>query len=385
MFDDVLCLSHLRWGFVFQRPNHLMTRCARDHRVFYVEEPYFDAREPRLDLERMNGGLHVAVPHLPPGTSGHAIDRLLNVLLHRLVERARVKNPLLWLYTPMALRMASGLSKAGLVYDCMDELSNFKGAPAELNEREDELFADADVVFTGGHSLYEAKRSRHPRVYAFPSSVDLAHFERARRPMPDPADQAPIPRPRVGFFGVIDERLDATLLDRMAAMRPDLHFVLVGPVVKIDKSRLPRRPNIHWLGQKQYADLPGYIAGWDVTFMPFARNEATKFISPTKTLEYLAAGRPVVSTSIRDVVEPYGNEKLARIADDPQAFVTAIDAALAERRTAAGRAYEEARDAMLARTSWDRTWARMHALVHDALARRTAGVTMEEKPPCSTI
>lgn len=385
MFDDVLCLSHLRWGFVFQRPNHLMSRCARQRRVFFVEEPHFDAGTPRMDTERVEGDLHVVVPHLPPGTSGDDADRLQHELLGRLVERARITRPLLWLYTPMAVRMARGLDAAGWVYDCMDELSNFKGAPAELREREDELFATADLVFTGGRSLYEAKRARHPRVYAFPSSVDFAHFEKARTPLPEPSDQATIPRPRIGFFGVIDERLDLELVDGIARLRPDLHFVFIGPVVKIDPSTLPRRPNIHWLGMKQYAELPAYIAGWDVAMMPFARNDATKFISPTKTLEYLAAGRPVVSTSIRDVVEPYGNENLVRIADYPVPFVAAIDAALAERGTPAALAHRRARDAMLAQTSWDRTWARMHALIHEALAARASSRGVEEEKPCSTI
>lgn len=386
MFDDVLCLSHLRWGFVYQRPNHLMSRCARDRRVFYVEEPHFDAPEPRMDVASVDGGgLHVAVPRLPPGTSGDAVDRLLSPLLDRLVVQARVSRPLLWLYTPMALRMASGVRASGVVYDCMDELSNFHGAPAELREREAELFQAADLVFTGGQSLYEAKRSHHPRVHAFPSSVDFVHFERARSALPDPPDQASIPRPRIGFFGVIDERLDVPLLEGIASRRPDLQLVLVGPVVKIDPARLPRRPNIHWLGQKHYSALPSYIAGWDVAFMPFARNDATKFISPTKTLEYLAAGRPVVSTSIRDVVQPYGIEKLVRIADEPRAFIAAIETSLAERGTPAAIAHGRARDAMLAQTSWDHTWTRMHALIHEALARRAPVHDIEEQPPCSTI
>ncbi len=370
MFDDVVCLSHLRWGFVFQRPNHLMIRCARDRRVFYVEEPVFDAAEPRMDVDRIEGGLHVAVPHLPPGTARDAIDRVLTALVQQLVARAQVKRPLLWLYTPMALPMARGISASGLVYDCMDELSNLHAAPSELRQREGELFAVADIVFTGGPSLYEAKRSRHPRVYPFPSSVDFAHFATARSALLDPADQASIPHPRIGYFGVVDERLDLPLIDGIAAKRPDMHLVLVGPVAKIDPAHLPRRRNIHWLGQRHYSELPAYVSGWDVAFMPFARNDATKFISPTKTLEYLAAGRPVVSTSIRDVVQPYGAENLVRIADEPRAFIAAIDAALADRETPSAVKHARARDAMLAQTSWDRTWARMHALVHEALRRR---------------
>lgn len=386
MFDDVLCLSHLRWRFVYQRPNHLMSRCAMGHRVFYVEEPHFDAEEPRLAVERIERGLYVTAPHLPPGTPPATAERMQQELLAGLVERENVRRPLMWLYTPMFVRIARRIQAAGWVYDCMDELSHFRGAPAELGEREAELLRVADVVFTGGQSLYEAKRARHPRVFAFPSSVDSEHFARARAPLPEPADQTFIPRPRVGFFGVIDERLDRELLDAMAASRPDLQFVLIGPVAKIDPAELPRRPNTHWLGPKHYADLPSYVAGWDVAFMPFARNDATTYISPTKTLEYLAAGRPVVSTSIRDVVRPYGHEGLVRIADDAASFADAIDELLAERRTEREADRRRASDAMLARTSWDRTWARMRALVGEALARR-AGVqaTQEEDGPCSTI
>ena len=385
MLGDVLCLSHLRWGFVYQRPNHLMSRCARERRVFFIEEAVFDASAPRLEVERIENGLHVVVPHLPRRVTGPQAERLQHELLDGLVTRSAVKTPLVWMYTPMAVGFARRVQAAGYVYDCMDELSHFRGAPVELREREAELFQIADVVFTGGQSLYEAKRSRHPRVFAFPSSVDFDHFAQARGPLADPVDQAHIASPRVGFFGVIDERLDLRLLETVARERPDLQLVLVGPVAKIDARNLPRRPNIHWLGQKHYTELPSYIAGWDVAFMPFARNDASKFISPTKTLEYLAAGRPVVSTSIRDVVQPYGNENLVRIADDPRSFAAAIDAALAEKGTPAALAHRQARDATLAKTSWDRTWARMSALVQEALSRRGRHLEDEEKTPCSTI
>jgi UDP-galactopyranose mutase len=383
MFDDVVCLSHLRWGFVFQRPNHLMSRCARSHRVFFVEEPHFDAVEPRLDVERREHGLHVVVPHLPPGASEESAERMQAELLRELHRREKITRPLAWLYTPIALPAVRALETVGCVYDCMDELSHFDGAPKNLVAREEELFRIADIVFTGGRSLYEAKRDRHRNVFAFPSSVDFAHFEQARMPLPDPPDQATLPRPRVGFFGVIDERIDSRLIDALATKRPDVHLVFIGPVVKIDPRTLPQRPNIHWLGQKQYTELPSYISGWDAAFMPFARNDATKFISPTKTLEYLAAGRQVVATSIRDVVRPYGDENLVRIADEPLAFAAAIDAVLAERGTPAAAAHRRAADATLARTSWDRTWLRMYTLVHDALVRRGLAIE-EEGGPCST-
>jgi UDP-galactopyranose mutase len=266
----------------------------------------------------------------------------------------------------MALPVTTGLTPAVVVYDCMDELSNFAGAPQRLRDLERELFACADVVFTGGQSLYEAKRSRHANVHAFPSSVDVKHFAQARANLAPPGDQAEIPRPRIGFFGVIDERMDYDLLGGVAAARPDWSLVLIGPTAKVDPSALPRAANIHYLGPKPYASLPAYIASWDVAMMPFARNDATRFISPTKTPEYLAAGKPVVSTSIRDVVRPYGQQGLARIADTVDEFVAGVTAALED--DAAERI--RAADAFLTHTSWDGTWTRMRQLVEDARASR---------------
>jgi UDP-galactopyranose mutase len=282
-----------------------------------------------------------------------------------------VEDFVLWYYTPLALRFTADLAPAAVVYDCMDELSGFKGASAELPERERQLLARADVVFTGGRSLYEAKRRLHPNVHAFPSSVDVAHFSKARTLGDDePADQAALPRPRVGYVGVIDERLDQELVDYVARSRPDWQVILVGPVVKIDPARLPRRPNIHYLGQKTYDSLPTYLAGFDVALLPFALNDATRYISPTKTPEYLAAGCPVVSTPIQDVVRPYGEMGVARIASTPEAFVREIQSALARDRADDGRA--RAVDAVLRGMSWDRTWAAMDALLERAVAKRAS-------------
>jgi UDP-galactopyranose mutase len=289
----------------------------------------------------------------------------------------------------MALAWAGHVPAAVCVYDCMDELSHFRGAPPELVTRERELFARADLVFTGGPSLHAAKRAHHPRVHCFPSSVDAAHFGRARRSVPEPADQAGLARPRAGFFGVVDERMDLDLVRGIAERRPALQLVMIGPVVKIDPASLPQLPNVHWFGPKSYAELPEYIAGWNVAIMPFARNDSTRFISPTKTLEYFAAGRPVVSTAIRDVVKPYGERGLVRIADEPHDFVLAVDEALAERGTREGDARAGARDAVLASTSWDRTWESMNELVEIAATSRkevTPGHTeqKQEAASCST-
>jgi UDP-galactopyranose mutase len=281
-----------------------------------------------------------------------------------------VENYVAWYYTPMALQFTGHLKPKATVYDCMDELSAFAGAPSGLREAERALLGRADLVLTGGHSLYRAKRDLHPNVHEFPSSVDVAHFAAARQAQTIPADQAHIPAPRLGFFGVLDERLDRELLADVAAQRPDWHLILIGPVAKIDVADLPTAPNLHYLGAKGYADLPAYIAGWDVALLPFARNEATRYISPTKTPEYLAAGRPVVSTSIADVIRPYGEEGLVRIADRPADFVAAIEQALAEPQ---GEWLARA-DAFLAGNSWDLTWARIAERVRSAIIARRAGL-----------
>jgi UDP-galactopyranose mutase len=356
---DLLCFSHLRWDLVFQRPQHLLTRAARTRRVFYVEEPVFGAASLSYEVRPRQGGVHRVLLHLPDGLDEAACVGAQRELVDALVAEHGIANPLLWYYTPMALSFSRHLRGAATVYDCMDELSAFAGAHPGLRAREAELLERADLVFTGGQSLYESKRTLHPRVHAFPSSVDAAHFRRARSPQHDPPEQAPIPRPRLGFFGVIDERMDLDLVRDLAARRPDWHFVFLGPVVKISSSALPAGPNLHYLGPKAYDDLPSYLAGWDVALLPFAMNEATRFISPTKTPEYLAAGCPVVSTPIRDVVRPYGQQGLARIAGTPQAFAAAIEESLEEDRGA-----RLARvDAFLSQMSWDLTWARMSQLV----------------------
>ena len=269
-------------------------------------------------------------------------------LLGELVAKLRFEEYVLWYYTPLALAFTDQLTPAATVYDCMDELSAFRGASPELCARERELLARADVVFTGGRSLYESKRQVRQDVHLFPSSVDVAHFARAREPLADPPDQAPLRRPRLGFFGVIDERFDIELLRGAAAARPDWEWIMVGPVVKIDPDTLPRAQNIHWLGSKTYAELPAYLASWDVALLLFARNESTRFISPTKTPEYLAAGKPVVSTSIRDVVQPYGKRGLVEIADDVEGLVAASERCLAGH----GDRWRADVDAFLAELSW---------------------------------
>jgi UDP-galactopyranose mutase len=363
---NIVCLSHLRWQFVFQRPQHLLSRAARDGEVLYVEEPTYGPGLAHMDVTRSDTRVLVGNPHLPYGLSGAERTGLLRTLIANAVRTHIVGDYVLWFYTPMALPFAHDLNPIAVVYDCMDELSAFAEAPPSIAKYETDLFRRADVVFAGGQSLFDAKRGRHRHVHLFPSGVDVSHFARARQLRVDPDDQADIPHPRLGYFGVIDERMDYALVSDVARMRPDRHIVLIGPTAKVDTGQLPRAENIHYLGGKPYAALPDYIAGWDVALLPFARNDATQFISPTKTPEYLAAGKPVVSTSIRDVVDPYGIQGLARIADAAPDFVAAVEASLEHDPTNHARMA----DAFLAHMSWDATWAGMQAFVEQAITCR---------------
>ena len=359
---DLLCFSHLRWDFVFQRPQHLLSRAAKSMRVIFWEEPiYTAARAPSLHSTHSPQGVIVVQPHLPWGIDPAAAIVMQRSLLDDMIRELHVNRPILWYYTPQALAFSGHLSGHPTIYDCMDELSAFLGADPALPARERELMGRAAHVFTGGLSLFEAKRNLHPSLHAFPSGVDVAHFLPARGALPEPEDQIGIPGPRVGFYGVLDERLDTALLARTAELRPDVQFIMIGPLAKIGEEDLPRGPNIHYLGPKLYAELPAYIAHWDVAMMPFAINEATRFISPTKTPEYLAAGRPVVSTPIKDVVRNWGKTGFVQIAGTPQAFAAAIDRALALPAN-----WREHADAILHGMSWDAIWGRMHALITGA-------------------
>jgi glycosyltransferase involved in cell wall biosynthesis len=341
----IVALSHLRWDFVYQRPQH-----KRD-----VTTPFMEMRED-------SSGVTIAVPRL--SASSTVSD--LRLLLDQLLARESIQNLVLWYYTPMALSFSDHLRPCAVVYDCMDELSAFAGAPPELPAAETALLERADLVLTGGHSLYAAKQRLHQNVHEFPSGVDVEHFAAAQRIHEDPADQSAIPKPRIGFFGVLDERLDRALLGTVAAQAPGWAFVLIGPVTKISSNDLPRARNIYYLGPKSYDDLPRYIAGWDVAMMPFALNAATQYISPTKTPEYLAAGKPVVSTPIADVVRTYGDIGLLHIADTAERFVDGIRDALCEPTVERlGRV-----QSMLSTQSWDGIWSRISERLRAAIIER---------------
>jgi glycosyltransferase involved in cell wall biosynthesis len=356
----LICFSHLRWGFVFQRPQHLMTRFAKIMPVFFLEEPVpSDTDRAELQAFPPDRGVTVLLPRLPQHLDAEERRLAQRRLLDDFCTERDIVRPVLWYYTPTSGAFSDHLDAQLTVYDCMDELSAFRGADPRIIEQERALFGRTDLVFTGGHSLYESKRGHHRNVHAFPSSIDIDHFATARGTVAEPFDQQSIAHPRVGFFGVIDERLDLALLDRAATLRPDYQFVVVGPVVKIDSADLPRHPNIHYLGGKNYEELPLYLAGWDVAMMPFAINAATKFISPTKTPEYLAGGKPVVSTPVRDVVAVYGEADLVRIASSAEDFVLQVDEALAGERDG----WLTKVDALLSQTSWETTWSQMVALM----------------------
>lgn len=370
---DLVCLSHLRWDFVYQRPQHLMSRFAKNGRVFFVEEPIFTDGQTHLKTTPREDNLTVVVPHIAHiDRDTKNVEEIQRELLNELFSKQLIKDFVLWFYTPMAMSFASQLKPKAVVYDCMDELSNFKFAPPALLENERRLFEKADLVFTGGQSLYEAKKDRHKSVHAFPSSIDAAHFKQARRITEEPSDQKQIAHPRLGYCGVIDERLDINLIAEIADLRPDWQLVMIGPVVKISDEDLPRRSNIHYLGGKNYQELPAYMAGWDVALMPFALNDSTKFISPTKTPEYLAAGKPVISTAIRDVVKPYGEMNLVYIASTAEEFVAAGEKALEGDKAEKIQQVDE----FLAGISWDKTWSQMAALIGEVVKKGTKIATV---------
>jgi len=354
-----------------------MSRFAREMTVVFWEEPKdIEPRETAFLKVRQAedfSSVRVVTPHLPKGLDEAGRNEALQRLLE--AHAAVCAGPLIsWYYTPMMLPFSRHLDASVVVYDCMDELSKFRFAPEKLLDLEQELIDRADLVFTGGSSLYEAKKGRHNSVHCFPSSVDRAHFTKARRELEQPFDQAELKHPRLGFYGVIDERFDIDLLREAADMRPDWSFVMVGPVVKIGEDELPRAANIHYLGGKTYEQLPAYLSGWDVALMPFAMNESTQFISPTKTPEYLAGGKPVVSTPVRDVVRSYGHLQGVHIAYDADGFVRCCEKALEQSRQ--GGDWLAEADLLLSATSWNTTQARMSGLIANVLGERTG----EEAP-----
>ena len=364
---DLICFSHLRWNFVYQRPQHIMSRFSKDRRVFYFEEPVYDAPSQYNEIfDDPVSGICVVTPHITSDTVnvGDALRHLLDMFMVSM----NIRTYFTWYYTPLSFAFSDHLKPALLVYDCMDELSSFKFASPEIKVWEQQIFAKADIVFTGGMHLYEAKKKLHSNIFGVPSGIDVKHFTKARKSIKDPADQASIPHPRIGFYGVVDERFNIELLRSAAEQRPGWNFIIIGPTAKIDPATLPTNKNIHFIGMRDYKELPGYLAGWDVAMMPFEKNEATKYISPTKTPEFLAAGKPVVSTSIHDVVHPYADKKVVSIADTPAEFVAAIEQYLSTERS---KSWLKDVDALLETMSWDDIWKRMNDLMNKTITNKT--------------
>jgi protoporphyrinogen oxidase/glycosyltransferase involved in cell wall biosynthesis len=378
--QPLIVFSHLRWDFVYQRPQHLVTRLARYRPVYFFEEPLPGTGPAMLETSSPTRNVVVCQPRTPISARGFHDDQLptLQPMVRTLMAEHGIREPLAWLYTPMALPLVQQLGACAVVYDCMDELSMFRNAPKQLLQREGALLKSADVVFTGGPSLYQAKRLRHDRVYCFPSSVEKEHFAQACNPALDHPAQRELPHPRLGFYGVLDERLDIDLLQALARARPQWQFIMVGPVVKIEPAALPHLPNIHYFGQQPYGELPRFLAGWDICLLPFAINQATRFISPTKTLEYMAACKPIVSTPVQDVVEPYG--QIVRIAGYFPAFLQECEDILdrpAEQRAAEVSAMRE----IVARTSWDQTAEQMHGVLEELCAARQKSGPVRVRTP----
>lgn len=366
--------SHLRWHFAFQRPQQLLSRLAGRWRVVFVEEPVHDPGPARLELTRIGPHLELLVPHTPVAAGGFhdAQIALLRPLLAEHARRHDLAGGVAWLCTPMALPLVDAVAPACLVYDCVDDLAASPDAPHALPQREAALLRRAALVMAGGPSLYEARRSAHPNVHSLPSAVDAAHFAPARLDAASDAARAAellqgaLPRPRLGCFGVIDERVDLALLARLADAHPHWQIVLAGPVQRLDPATLPQRANLHWLGPQPYARLPHLLAGWDLALMPFALGPATRCFSPTETLEYMAGETPIVSTAVPDVVALYGS--IVEIAHSASGFVAACAAVLdepVERRCA--RALDML--TTVSTQSWDRTADVVHRLVGEALQR----------------
>jgi UDP-galactopyranose mutase len=370
---DLICISHLRWNFVWQRPQHILSRLAQQYRVFFVEEPILsaEAQGPYIDSYVWEGKhdekvtvLRLVQPHAEPHWVGHG-DPLTSdtycKLLREYFEGRGTKAPALWLYTPMALEFVDALDPSLLVYDVMDQLSAFKGAPAALKRRDVEVLRQADIVFTGGVSLYRSKLPYNPSTYLLPSGVEIEHFARAAcaSDFACPNEIAHLNSPILGYFGVIDERMDLPLLEYLTSAHRDWNLLMIGPVVKIDAAELPQAPNLHYLGMRSYEQLPAYLARFDVALVPFAMNDATRYLSPTKTLEYMAAHKPIVSTPIHDVIELYGT--VVRIGHTPEDFVRHIERILADPNEAAARRSLEL--SLLEQHTWNAIAERMSRLI----------------------
>lgn len=374
---NLICFSHLRWDFVYQRPQHLLTRFSHSFDIIYMEEPVYDSPgKSYYTFSKISDRVQIMVPHIFPGLLAEENRSVLKNLFEKFMEAKNPSDFAFWYYTPMALEFSRKFNPELIIYDCMDELSAFKFAPQELKNLEKELLERADIVFTGGHSLYEAKKAQHPNIYPFPSSIEKEHFSKAREVISAPSDQVATGQPVLGFYGVIDERFDIGLIEKIAEARPEWTIVLIGPVVKIDPDSLPGNSNIHYLGSKSYQELPNYLSGWDLALIPFLLNESTRFISPTKTPEYLAAGIPVISTAIADIINPYGQNELVHICETAEEFIMAAEYELTHTDKSE---WLRKTDSFLSGNSWDHTYRAMLKLIQNAVTTKTFTTIAQQK------
>ena len=390
---DLIVVSHLRWSFVWQRPQQLLSRLAKQMRILFIEEPVAVEETKNLSatLQEVVPNLITLTPRIPASECGDTPlwlwpcqDRIARQV-QQVLNTFEFEERAMWFYTPTPEFLFDVVKPEVLVYDVMDELANFHFAPPELREREARLLSQASVVFTGGASLYDAKKHFNKNTHLFASGVDAAHYASAcSEETTTPEWMDGLPSPRATYIGVIDERLDYELIAHMAAARPEVQFLMCGPIVKVDPNALPKAANLHYPGQQSYADLPRILKGSDVCLMPFAQNEATRYISPTKTLEYMATNRPVVSTPIRDVERFYSD--IVFLADSPQAFAEQLDAALSESTEERARK-REIEERILAEHAWDAIADNMHTLIRhqwattpSARAKQQAAYLRERTP-----
>ena len=358
---DIVCFSHIRWSDAWRRPQHLLSRFARNRRVYFIEEPIAGEGPVRLEVQNKSDHLTIVIPHVSKLEDAHDREVTVRRLIDELLQEHYFEDYLCWYFTPNAIGYSRHLSPSGVVYDCIDGLTENADVDPQLKQREEELLTKCNLVITSGPGLYDAKRKKHSRVHCFASGVDSDHFRKARIHHPEPFDQKIIPSPRIGFMGTLDNRVNFDLIRSVAKLRPQWHFVLVGKLRGIKESAIPAAPNIHYLGAKTYAELPHYLSGWDATILPYKHSEETRFLNPTKTLEYLSAGKPVVATSLRDVVRPFGKRGLVYIADTPFDFVRAVEKALM--LSVNGKEWRSQVDSYLAQTSWEKTFNRIEELV----------------------
>jgi glycosyltransferase involved in cell wall biosynthesis len=333
---SIIVHSHLGWDWVWQRPQQFHSRLSQRHKILFVEGPV-----PRAGLTAAQVSLRevadypnivVLQTEMPAErwNDGAWVDKERRRLVESVLSGplgADFRDPVQWFYDPMAVTAFAGhLNESAIVYDCMDQLSQFRGAPAELARRDRELLAIANVVFAGGPKICKDKIKHNANCYSFGCGVDVEHFGRAAHPSTIvPADIAHLQRPVYGYIGVVDERIDYDLVATLAEKNAHGSVVMIGPWTKVDATTFPRRDNLHWLGQRDYGQLPAYAKGFDVCLMPFALNKATEFINPTKALEYMATGRPIVSTPIEDVVLQF--EDVVTIARTHEDFVSRCERA----------------------------------------------------------